>query len=152
MVTTLKDERLDKWVQQFLWARGAKKALEDAHEEKMKELNSIMEQLKGRLQSFLDTHGLDNAKTKFGTVHNTTRWTASLADPKAFMDFVINTGKFELLDRKANAAAVKDYVGETSQLPPGCNLTSLKSVGVRKPTKAGVITATVTSGDDDDGE
>lgn len=147
MTEPVKDDRLDKWVQQFLWARDTKKHLEDETEEKVKELKEIMENLQGKLQSFLDVHGLDNAKTKFGTVHHTTRWTASLADPKAFMDFVINTGKFELLDRKANATAVKDYVGETNQLPPGCNLSAIKTVGVRRPTKPG-LTVAVTSGDD----
>ena len=145
------DERLDKWVQQFLWARDTKKRLADEYEEKVKELKEIMEHLQGRLQTFLDSHGLKNASTKFGTVHHTTRYTASLADPKAFMDFVISTGKFELLDRKANATAVKDYVGEHSQLPPGCNLSVLKTVGVRKPTKPG-LTATVTTSGDDNGE
>ena len=147
MTKQVKDERLDKWVQQFLWARDTKKRLEDEYEEKVKELKEIMEQIQGRLQTFLDTHGLSNAKTKYGTVHHTTRYTASLADPKAFMDFVISTGKFELLDRKANATAVKDYVGEHSQLPPGCNLSAITSVGVRKLTKPG-LTAAVTSGDD----
>lgn len=147
MTDPVKDERLDKWVKQFLWARDAKKRLEDEYEEKVKELRDIMEHLQGRLQTFLDTHGLQNVQTKFGTVHHTTRYTASLADPKAFMDFVIATGKFELLDRKANAAAVKDYVGANNQLPPGCNLSAIKSVGVRKPTKPG-LTAAVTSGDD----
>ena len=149
MTEPFKDARLDKWVQQFIWARDTKQRLEDEHEKKVKELKEIMEHLQGRLQTFLDTHGLQNVKTQFGTVHHTTRYTASLADPKAFMDFVISTGKFELLDRKANATAVKDYVGTNHQLPPGCSLSTIKTVGVRKPTKPG-LTAAVTG--EDNGE
>jgi hypothetical protein len=73
--------------------------------------------------------------TKGGTIYTSTRYTASLADPEAFMKFVIETRQFDLLDRKANSTAVKDYVGEHNVLPTGCNLTAMKTLGVRRPTK-----------------
>jgi hypothetical protein len=45
--------------------------------------------------------------------------------------------KFELLDRRANATAVKAYVKDTNQLPPGCNLNAIQSIGVRRKPGSG---------------
>jgi len=49
------------------------------------------------------------------------------------MKFVVDNNKFELLDRRANATAVKDYVAANNVLPPGCNLSAICTVGVRRP-------------------
>ncbi len=84
------------------------------------------------MQNFMEQAGADNIKTAHGTCYSTTRYTASLADPEAFMKFVRDTGSFDLLDRKANVTAVKDYVAEKSCLPPGVNLSAIKTVGVRR--------------------
>jgi hypothetical protein len=48
------------------------------------------------------------------------------------MAFVKTTNNYDLLDRKANVTAVKDYVSENGTLPPGVNLSSIKTVGVRR--------------------
>jgi hypothetical protein len=55
-----------------------------------------------------------------------------LADPEAFMKYVIDNQAFDMLDRKANVTAVKEYVQETGALPPGVNLSSIKTIGVRR--------------------
>lgn len=148
----IQDARLDKWVQQYLWARDTKKRIEDKADAELQEIKEIMESLSGRLQSFLDTHGLQNAKTKFGTVHHNIRYISPLADPEVFMQYVISTGKFDLLDRKANTTAVKAYVQEHNQLPPGVSLSAIKTVGVRKPTKAAPEGITAAVNGDEDGE
>lgn len=124
---------IDDMVARFIEIRDVLKALDDAHEAKRKPLLEAKEQISGMLMSFLDENKLDNAKTKHGTVHTTTRSSTSLADAQAFMDFVILNGRWELLDRRANATAVKDYVKENDgQLPPGVNLSAIKTVGVRR--------------------
>jgi len=124
---------VEKWVQQFIGLRDMRKALKEEYEKKDKELRVLMDDRAGRLQAFLDKSGVESAKTAQGTVYATTRYTASLADPQAFMDFVIQRERWDLLDRKANATAVRDYVQKESALPPGCNLSALTTVGVRRP-------------------
>jgi hypothetical protein len=56
-----------------------------------------------------------------------------LADPEAFMKFVIANQAYDLLDRKANATACRDYAAEHQNLPPGVNMSAVKTVGVRSP-------------------
>lgn len=123
---------VDKRVQQYVEVRDAIKASNDKHEAEIKPLVELQNLLTGWLQTFMESAGADNIKTPHGTCYNSTRYTASLADPEAFMTFVKTNDKFDLLDRKANVTACKDYVAETGTLPPGVNMSSIKTVGVRR--------------------
>lgn len=119
-------------VKQYIAIRDKIKAEDEAHKEKMKPMKEALEQLGGVLAQFMTETGSDGIKTEAGTCYITTRWSASLADADAFMRFVQETGNFDLLDRKANATAVRDYVEEHTTLPPGVNLSSIQQVGVRR--------------------
>ena len=98
--------QVDAIVEVFIAVRDKLKAMDDAHELLRKEWVEKKEKLSGWLLNFLDTNGLDNAKTVHGTVHTTTRSSASLADADLFMRFVIDNNEYDLLDRRANATAV----------------------------------------------
>jgi len=123
---------VDKRVEQYIKVRDAIKAANDAHENAMKPLVELQNMLTGWMQNFMEQAGADNIKTAHGTCYSSTRYTASLADPEAFMKHIKETGSFDLLDRKANVTAVKDYVQEHGKLPPGVNLSAIKTVGVRR--------------------
>lgn len=123
---------VDKRVAQYIAVRDAIKAANDKHEAEIKPLTDLQNMLTGWLQSFMEQAGAENVKTAHGTCYSSTRYSASLADPEAFMKFVRDTNSFDLLDRKANVTAVKDYVAEKNTLPPGVNLSSIKTVGVRR--------------------
>lgn len=123
---------VDKRVQQYIEVRDAIKAANEKHEASIKPLVELQNLLTGWMQNFMEQAGADNIKTAHGTCYCTTRYTASLADPEAFMAFVKSTNSFDMLDRKANVTAVKDYVAENNVLPPGVNLSSIKTIGVRR--------------------
>lgn len=125
---------VDKRVQQFIMLRDAIKKMEEKHTEELKPLLELKDQVAGWLQTFMETAGANSVKTEFGTCHFNTRVSATLADPDAFMRFVRETENFDLLDRRANSTAVKEYVEANKALPPGVNLSSIKTVGVRRPT------------------
>lgn len=125
---------IDTRVEQFIAVRDKLKVMDEEHEAKRKPLLELREALSGWLMEFLDQNNLENAKTKHGTVHTTTRSSASVADAQAFMDYIIQSERFDLIDRRANATAVKDYVKTEGHLPPGVNFTSVKTVGVRRAT------------------
>lgn len=123
---------VDKRVEQYIKTRDAIQAANKAHEESIKPLTDLQNLLTGWLQTFMEQAGADNIKTAHGTCYNSIRYTASLADPDAFMTFVKKTGNFDLLDRKANVTACRDYVDTNNQPPPGVNLSAIKTVGVRR--------------------
>lgn len=123
---------VEKRVKQYVEIRDALKEMDAKHDEAKKPLVELQNLLTGWMQNFLEQAGADSVKTPEGTCYSTTRFTASLADPEAFMAFVKTTSNYDLLDRKANVTAVKDYVSENGTLPPGVNLSSIKTVGVRR--------------------
>ena len=126
------NERLDKWIQQYVALRDRIKEMEEAFEKSKKPLSAAMQELNGLMQSFLDESGSESIKTQYGTCYSSVRYSASVADGKAFMDYVIGSQSFELLDRRANVTAVKAFVEENKTEPPGCRLTALRTVGVRR--------------------
>lgn len=124
---------IDKRVDQYIQVRNALKKLDDEFEQKRKPLVEVQQMLSGWMQAFLTKAKADSVKTAHGTCYQSTRYTASLADPEAFMNFVIANQAFDLIDRKANATACRDYATEHKTLPPGVNMSAVKTVGVRSP-------------------
>jgi len=124
--------KVEKWINQYVAVRDQIKVVEDRHKAELADAKNIIEILTGKLQTALTATGAESIKTAEGTCYTSTRYTASLADPKAFMDFIIANNLFDLLDRKANVTAVKDYVTEHNTLPPGVSLSSIATVGVRR--------------------
>lgn len=119
-------------VEALLKCRAKRKALAVLFEQEDQDFKKLETSLIAWLQKYLIENGLENIRTGVGTVFLQTRTTASLSDPDAFMKFVIATGKFELLDRKANTTAVRDFLKETGNKPPGANLSSIQTLGVHK--------------------
>jgi hypothetical protein len=124
--------KLAERVEQFIKCREKRRALKKAFTDEDKPLAEMESLLSASIQKRLTELGAENVRTSHGTCFLTHRTTASLADPDAFMQYVIQNGMFELLDRKANATAVKDYVKKNGQLPPGANLSTIQTIGVHK--------------------
>ena len=126
-------EDINKRVQQYVQIRDLLKAMDAEHEAKRKPIVELQQILSGRIQQFMvDNKITKGIRTEAGTAYVSTRYTASLADPEAFMKYVIENKDFDLIDRRANATAVKEYVGKHNSLPPGCNLNAIQTVGVRR--------------------
>ena len=126
--------KVDKYVKHFIALRDKKKLMEEAFNLEKKKVTDLMDSIEGVLQAFLEKAGSEGIKTQYGSVYLSTKTTASLADPEAFMTWIIANNMFDLLDRRANSTACKDYAEEHKELPPGLNLNSYTSVGVRRPT------------------
>jgi hypothetical protein len=142
---------IDKRIGQYVQVRDALKRLDEKQALERKPLLEIQERLSGMIRVFMESNNItDNLKSKSGTAILSTRYTASLADPEAFMRFVISTGKFDLMDRRANTAAVRDFVQANNELPVGCNLTGVQTLGVRRPS-GGKSKPSIDRGDSDDG-
>jgi hypothetical protein len=127
----LDDARFDKRVAQFLAIRAKLKELEVEYERICKPFEHAKQQLAEQLLTMLDAAGIESARTSEGTVYVSLHPTASLSDPDAFMDYVAQHGAYELMDRKANSTACREFAEETGALPPGVRLTSRRTIGVK---------------------
>lgn len=120
-------------VRQYVWLRDQKEKAKKEYLKKVADLDECLEAVAGHLFKFIETHKLENLKTEYGTCYIYSRTTASLQDPEAFMKYVIDNQRWDLMDRRANATACKEFADEHKTLPPGCKLTTLSDVGVRRP-------------------
>lgn len=130
---------LDTRAEQYIKIRDALKAKKEEHAKIERQFTEAMDLLQGYFQAVLDKlgTGVTSIKTKCGTVTASTRYTASLEDADSFMRHVIATESWDLLDRRANATAVRAFVEANGQLPPGAKLSALRTIGVTRPRGSG---------------
>jgi hypothetical protein len=125
-------DNIEELVQQFVKLRDRLKEADDAHKEKTKPAREYLDRLSGRLLDRLNEIGGENVKTKAGTVYRTTRRSATIADGEAFRSFVIDNAAYDIVDWRANANAVDDFIKSEGSAPPGINFSTAFTVGVRR--------------------
>jgi hypothetical protein len=125
-------DNIDELVAAMVKVRDKLKEADDAHKAKTAEARSLKERLESKLLERLNDLGGESVKTKHGTVYRTTRRSASIADGDAFRQFVIGNEAFDLVDWRANANSVDDYIKTEGAPPPGVNFTTAFTVGVRR--------------------
>jgi hypothetical protein len=123
---------ISKRVDQYVRLRDLIKTKEDEHKAVLKPYKEMLEKLNSVLLDHLNTINGESVRTDTGTVYRTEKKAASLADPDAFMRYVIGSEAWDLLDRKANVTAVADFIEENNAPPPGVNFSTTFVVGVRR--------------------
>jgi hypothetical protein len=126
--------RIDKLVEQFVAVRDRIEEIEDIHKEQLAPYIKVRDKLIGTLLKLLDSTGQTSARTAVGTASIKTTYTAPLADPDAFMEYVAENAAFELMDRRANQAACRDFAEQHGSLPPGVKINSFRTVTIRSPS------------------
>jgi hypothetical protein len=125
----------EKRAAQYVQARDLKKSIQEKHKQELAPLNDIMEKLEALFLRELHASNQESAKSGAGTVYLTTRKTASLENPDEFMSYVIGGEHWDLLDRKANALAVEEFLCTNGALPPGVKFSQSQEIGVRRAAK-----------------
>src|SRR5690349_15143566 len=100
----------NKYVDKFVQLRDKIKELDDAHKEAMKPYREMLEQLGNMLLAHLNNTGAEKIGTGAGTVYRTEKRSATIADKTAFWTYVVTHADWDMLDYKANATAVHEYV------------------------------------------
>ncbi len=103
-----------------------------AHKDTMAPKRQLLLDMNALLLDKLHALKVDSITAPAGTVYITTKRSASIQDGEAFWEFVLKQQAFDLIDRKANAPAIADFVEQFKTLPPGVNLTVTELVGVRR--------------------
>lgn len=125
-------ENINDLVDQVVRLRDRLKEADDAHKEKTKTARAYKDMLEAKLLEKLNSIGGESVKTEHGTVYRSTRRSATIADGDAFRGYVINNEAFDLVDWRANATAVDDFIKSEGSAPPGVNYSQTYTVGVRR--------------------
>lgn len=139
--TTVNQGALDEPVRTLLRLKDYIDARKKAHIAELAPLREARDKLEANLLASLTKIVGDEPTGKigtfYGTIFKTTKATAALRDPEAFMDYVRENNAYDLLDRKANVTAVRTYIEEhAGEQPPGVNYTATLKLGLHR--KAGV--------------
>lgn len=127
---------LNKLVDQYVQLRDRKRELEKQHKEQLKPFNKLMDEIGNQLLAYMQKTGLDATPTASGTAYQITKQSATIRDGAAFRAFVIENDEFDLVDWRANAGAVFDFIAENDgNMPPGINASTYTSIGVRRPNE-----------------
>lgn len=123
---------IEELVRQYVLLRDKIREAEDAHKAKLKDAKEHLEKLNNTLLERLNALGGESVKTASGTVYRTTKRSASIKDGDTFRRFVIENEAFDLVDWRANATAVDDFIQEQQAPPPGVDFSTTYTVGVRR--------------------
>lgn len=125
-------DNVDELVAQYVKLRDRIKEADDAHKKKTAGARELLDRLNGKMLERLNDLGGDSVKTSSGTVYRTTKKSASIADGDLFRGWVIENGAYDVVDWKANANAVEDFIKAEGSPPPGVNYSQTYLVGVRR--------------------
>ena len=128
------EEKFDasKRIAQLVQLKDKIKVLDDEHEARLQPYKELRDKLERLILGHLLENNAKNISTDFGTASVLHRKSASLQDPQAFMDYVIENNAWDLIDRKANAKAVEDFINEHGSQPPGVKFSDALTLGLRR--------------------
>ncbi len=125
-------ENIELRVDQYVRLRDMKAEIAERHKEELRGINEAMSLLEEIFLREMSSLSVSSLKTNAGTVSQKRKESAALADPDAFWTHVVVSGNFDLVDKKANVTAVRDYIEQNGVAPPGVNWTSVNIASVRR--------------------
>lgn len=130
----------DAMVDKFVRLRDKMKEIKERQAAEMQPYNEAKEKLEGMLLDHLNNIHAENVATQHGSVYKCRKDSATIADMSTFWNWVVANGEFDMVDRKANVPAVREYLEKQAgsanpSPPPGVNFTTRIEVGVRRNGK-----------------
>lgn len=122
----------DHYIGKLVQLKDKIKELDEEHDKRLQPYKEARDKLERLILGHLIKNNAQNISTTKGTASILHRKSASLEDPAAFMDFVINNSAWDLIDRKANAKAVEDFIHANQSPPPGVKFSDAMTLGLRR--------------------
>jgi ribosomal protein S24E len=124
--------KLSELVAKYIELRDKKAQFKAEYDGKVAKLDEVLEKIESTLLKTFETTGMDSVKTEFGTAYTSTRTTASIADPDAFMTYCKAHDAWHMLEKRVSKAAVEQYKDEHEDVPPGINYRAERTVNIRR--------------------
>jgi hypothetical protein len=129
--TPLTTDDLDKRVRQFLMVRKKLQELDKAHKALLLPYQQLLVRLNNLLLGNLNDTKSECVRTAAGSFYKLRQHFVSVADPKAFREWVLATDSWNVADLRANKTGVVAMVQLKEPPPPGVNYVENIVAGVR---------------------
>lgn len=127
---------LDKLIDRYVKLRDHKRELQAKHKAELAPVNQLMDEVEGVLLTYMQQSGVKSVATPGGTAYQSRQLSATIKDGTAFRSYVVTNQAFDLVDWRANANAVFDFVNEHAGTPPpGVQPSSRVTINVRRPNE-----------------
>ena len=128
---------VDQIIAAYMKLRTDKAKVEAEAKEATKLIKQKMEKLESWIKEKADQDGVTSFKTKHGTAFLTTTDFASVENWDAMLEFVVKNEAYDMLEKRVSKTAVRGFIKENKEVPPGINYGTRLDVNVRKPTVTG---------------
>lgn len=128
----LKQSSVADLVATYRQLRDYKQAEEEALKEKLAAAVKMLDEIAGELGNRLAEENSTSIKTPYGTAIRSLKRMAPLSDPTLFRDFVVSNELWDMVDIRANAPGVADWIEQNGTAPPGVNFSTIYVTTVRK--------------------
>lgn len=125
---------VDQVIEGYMKLRLKKEAAEAKVKDELSTISQQMVKLETWLQQQAEAQGVTSFKTPHGTAFLQTVDFANVADWDATLNFIRTNDAYDMLERRVSKSAVRAYIDEHKQVPPGINYGTRINVNVRKPT------------------
>jgi Ethanolamine utilization protein EutJ (predicted chaperonin) len=116
----------------YIKLRRKKEALENQVKADVDAIKASMGKIEAWLMEKADADGVTSFKTTAGTAFVTTTDFANVADWDAVLTFIKSNDAFDMLEKRVSKSAVRAYMDESGDVPPGINYGTKIGINVRK--------------------
>jgi len=116
----------------YIKLRRKKEALENQVKADVDAIKASMGKIEAWLMEKADADGVTSFKTTAGTAFVTTTDFANVADWDAVLTFIKSHDAFDMLEKRVSKTAVRAYMDESGDVPPGINYGTKIGINVRK--------------------
>lgn len=124
--------KLSELIDKYIEIRDKKAQLKAEYDLKKNKMDDALDKIEAVILKTFDASGMDSAKTENGTAYTSRLITATVADPDVFMQHVIATEAWHMIEKRCSKVGVEQYRAEHDEVPPGVNWREERVVNVRR--------------------
>jgi len=123
---------IDQLVEMYRKLREKKSEIDQEYKARLTKVREKQEVIENAILKFFNETGLESAKTPHGTAYVSTVMNARVADRDTFFEFVRRNDAWDMLESRANKTAVREYIEEAGETPPGVDIAQIRKINIRK--------------------
>lgn len=124
--------KISELVAKYVEVRDKKAQFKAETDAKLAKYDAALDKMEVALLQVFDSTGMESVKTEFGTAYTSSRNTASIAEPDAFMTFCKQNDAWHMLQKRVSLSAIEQYKAEHDDVPPGINWRVERTVNIRR--------------------
>lgn len=123
---------VDKAIQDYINIKDQRDVLRQQYTDADERLKTIQAKIEAFLLEEAERAGVSSFSTTEGTAFKKVKTLYNVSDGEVFYRWVNETGEAEMLQKRLSPDAVKSFVEETGDLPPGVSMVNELVIQIRR--------------------